>query len=75
MGDLLVWALKYDPSFHQDTIGKPTSWLLIGVNLEEPIGDPAQHGLIHTCLQIRYSAENGTGPTDLVDYSLNHESA
>ena len=50
-------------------------WLLIGVNLEEPIGDLAQHGLIHTCMQIRDSAENGTGPTDLVDYSLNHESA
>ena len=22
MGDLLVWALKLDPSLHQDTIGK-----------------------------------------------------
>jgi hypothetical protein len=25
MGDSLVWALKLDPSLHQDTIGKPTS--------------------------------------------------
>jgi hypothetical protein len=53
--------------------------------LEEPnrltwrnrIGYPAQPGLIRpsvcpsvcTYLQIRYSAENGTGPTDLVNYS------
>ena len=22
MGDLMVWALKLDPSYHQDTIGK-----------------------------------------------------
>ena len=44
---------------------------------------PAQPGLICppirlsvcmsvcTCLQIRYSAENDTGPTELVNYSLN----
>ena len=25
MGDLLVWALKLDPSLHQDTIGKLSS--------------------------------------------------
>ena len=25
---------------------------------------------VRTCLQIRCSAENGTGPTDLVNYSL-----
>ena len=43
-----------------------------------PGGYPAQPGLIRlsvrpsicTCLQIRYSAENGTGPTDSVNYSL-----
>jgi hypothetical protein len=41
------------------------------------IGYPAQPGLIRlsvrpsvcTYLQIRYSAENGTGPTDSVNYS------
>jgi hypothetical protein len=45
------------------------------------IGYPAQPGLIHpsvclsaclsvcTYLQIRYSAESGTGPTDSVNYS------
>jgi hypothetical protein len=25
MGDLLVWALKLDPSLHQETIGKLSS--------------------------------------------------
>jgi hypothetical protein len=25
---------------------------------------------VYTCLQIRYLAENGTGPTDVVNYSL-----
>jgi len=25
MGDSLVWALKLDPSLHQDNIGKPAS--------------------------------------------------
>jgi len=44
---------------------------------EEPIGYPAQPGLIRPSyclfirmgLQIRYWAENGTGPTDSVNYS------
>jgi hypothetical protein len=48
------------------------------LNLEKLIGYPAQPGLIllsvrpsvRTCLQIRYSAENCTGPTDWVNYSL-----
>ena len=45
------------------------------VYLEEPIGYPAQPGLIRpsdlcTCLQIRCSAENGTDPTDSDNYSL-----
>jgi len=25
MGDLMVWALQFDPSFHKDTIGKLSS--------------------------------------------------
>ena len=37
------------------------------------VGYPAQPGLIRpsvcTCLQIRYSAENSTGPTDSVKFS------
>ncbi len=51
------------------------------VELEEPIRLPSStrinlsvrpsvHPSVRACLQIRYSAENGTGPTDSVNYSL-----
>jgi hypothetical protein len=42
-----------------------SSIISLFINLvEEPIGS------VRTCLQIRYSAENGRGPTDSVNYSL-----
>ena len=38
------------------------------------VSDCSVELVVHTCLQIRCSAENGTGPTNLINYSLNHES-
>ena len=48
---------------------------LLSLNLEEPLvtqlnPEKFVRPSVCTCLQIRYWAENGTGPTDLVNYSL-----
>ena len=60
------------PAITLTVIGR-IRYLDIGaIYLEEPTGYPAQPRLIRlsvrpsvrTCLQIRYSATNGTGPTD-----------
>jgi hypothetical protein len=45
MGDLLVWALKLDPSLHQDTIGKLSSMAFdwwYGASLGGPLCDTSK---------------------------------
>jgi len=75
-------SIYYQVPGNREFCVAPSKTIVDLVNLEEPIGYPAQPRLIRPsvrpsvgpsiciCLQIRYSAENDTSPTDLVNYSL-----